>query len=230
VSEAKVDLVISCFDVTEYLRDAVSSVVSQSLTQWRCIVVDDGSSDCNSRKIREEVPRSPQFEYLRQHHCGLPAARNAGFRMGSAPYLIALDADDVLAPRFLENAVAILDERPKTHLVYGRVQYFGQRDGEMPVPLYSRYAIKVRNPICASALFRRVDFERVGGYDPNLADGLEDWDLWISILKERGVVHRLEAIGLYYRQHPLSMVARMPPIKWAAAKEYIRRKHADFCL
>ena len=76
------------------------------------IVVDDGSTEPDTR--RGARPRCRRAcELIRQANAGLSAARNAGLREATTPYLIVLDADDKLAPVALRTlkAALIADER-----------------------------------------------------------------------------------------------------------------------
>ncbi len=53
--------------------------------------------------------------------------------------------------------------------------------------------------IFCSAIFRKEDWASVGGYDVNMIYGLEDWEFWISLLKDKGKVIKLDYFGFYYR-------------------------------
>ena len=57
----------------------------------------------------------------------------------------------------------------------------------------------ISNMIYAAAMFKREDFEKVGGYDENIL--YEDWDFWLRLLKNGGEVYRVPEILFYYRIH-----------------------------
>jgi hypothetical protein len=84
------------------------------------------------------------------------------------------------------------------------VEYFGAKNGLMTLRPYSLRTLLIANCFSNSVLFRRTDYDAVGGYNPNMKGGLEDWDLWISILANGGSVRKIEDVTLYYRILPSS--------------------------
>jgi len=67
------------------------------------------------------------------------------------------------------------------------------------------------NVIFCSAVYRRVDWQAVGGYDEALRRGWEDWDFWLSLLELGRLVRCLPDTGFYYRKNVASMAAGMQP-------------------
>ncbi|MGO8078119.1 hypothetical protein AB9F41_37935, partial [Rhizobium leguminosarum] len=66
------------------------------------------------------------------------------------------------------------------------------------LPEFSLSLLARRNHIDTCALYRRTDFDRIGGYCEEII-AREDWDFWISLLKDGGEVVRLPEVGCYYR-------------------------------
>jgi len=115
-------VVVPAYNVEEYLRQCVNSVLGQSLLDFELILVDDGSTDrtgeiCdqytkkspqpsiisqNSEKVNRETA-SPLIKVIHQPNQGLSAARNAGVAAASGEYLIFLDGDDYLEPGALKT-------------------------------------------------------------------------------------------------------------------------------
>src|SRR6266481_3659707 len=96
-----VSVVIPCFNLGRYLGEAVESVRSQTCKPAELIVVDDGSADQQTLSLLKRFAQDG-VTILRQANQGAPAARNHGIRKSSSPYVLCLDADDVLEPTFLE--------------------------------------------------------------------------------------------------------------------------------
>jgi hypothetical protein len=104
-----VTVVVTAKDEQTYLTDALTSVLEQSFPHWRCVVVDDGSSD-NSLDIALAAAESDhRFSVLAADTPrGLSAARNAGLSVATTPYVTFLDGDDLLLPWSLEARIAQL--------------------------------------------------------------------------------------------------------------------------
>ncbi len=98
LSKACFDVVIPCHNGSGTLREALTSVLSQSLRPVRVILVDDGSTDGSAALVRTEFT---DIEVIRQVNQGAAGARNTGVRASTAPYIAFLDADDAWEPEHL---------------------------------------------------------------------------------------------------------------------------------
>src|SRR5512145_3157884 len=94
-------VVIPCYDLGAFLEEALDSVLGQSRPAAEIVVVDDGSTDPATRQVLATV-QEPRTRVVRTANRGAGAARNHGIRLTSAPYIVTLDADDMLAPDYLE--------------------------------------------------------------------------------------------------------------------------------
>jgi len=91
-----VSVIIPCYNAELYLEKAVESVLSQTLTDIECIIVDDGSID-NTRKISVSVMnRDKRVKYLYKRNGGVASARNLGIKYARGKWIQFLDADDWL--------------------------------------------------------------------------------------------------------------------------------------
>jgi glycosyltransferase involved in cell wall biosynthesis len=205
-----VSVIVPCYNQAEFLPEALDCVRAQTYQNWECVIINDGSPDSAEAVAQPYLAKDARFKYLRQENQGPSAARNSGIRHSSGKYILPLDADDRVGSEYLSEAVAALEQDSELKLVYSRVNFFGENHGEWKLPDYSPSELLVRNMIFNSAIFRRTDFDRVGGYDENFRDGHEDWEFWISLLCPAGKVLKLPEIHFFYRirdcsrQHTLS--------------------------
>src|SRR5262245_25793619 len=125
IGPPKVSVVITCHNLGRYLDEAVDSVLAQSFQDFEIVVVDDGSTEDETRALLADY-RRPRTRVIRIDNRGLPGARNEGIRHTTGPYLCALDADDRLAPTYFEKAVAILDRDPSVAFVSHWLRTFGE--------------------------------------------------------------------------------------------------------
>jgi glycosyltransferase involved in cell wall biosynthesis len=186
------------------------------------IVVDDGSTDPDTGEVLGRLPES--VVVYRQANAGLAAARNAGLRQATTPYLMVLDADDRLTPGALAALRAPLDATAELGFTYGITRFFGDWQGEMTMPPYDPYRLLYRHTIGSTCLMRRELFEQVGGFDPAFS-GYEDWDFWLSALSHGWQGRRIEQVTFEYRRHGATMLsgARRDYRSWYRR---LRRKHA----
>ncbi len=117
---ARVDIVIPLYNKAACVGRAIRSIRAQTETDWRLIVVDDGSTDDGPDVVRGFDDR--RIEMIRQENAGPGAARNAGIAKATAKYIAFLDADDEWYPWYLKNALQAI-ERHEDVSVVGTMYY-----------------------------------------------------------------------------------------------------------
>ena len=195
----KISIVVPCYNQAQYLDEALQSVLDQTCLNWECVIVNDGSTD-NTQEIAEKwIKKDKRFNYLLQENGGLSSARNLGVFHSKGIFILPLDADDLISPEYLDLAIRAFNEDRSLKIVYCRAEKFGDEVGPLNLKPFTMKAMAIENLIFCSAIFRKKEWQRVGGYDPNMIYGLEDWEFWIAILKNGGNVKRLDEVGFYYR-------------------------------
>lgn len=201
MSAPLVSVIVPCYNQGKYLPEALDSVLAQSYTHWECIIINDGSTDETESVAKAYCAKDQRFRYLCQENQGVVAAKNYAILQSQGKYILPLDGDDLLDKSFLEKATAILDHDVEMKIVCCRVKFFGDKDEEMKLGEFTFSDLLLNNYLVNTSLFRRDDCNRVGGYKSEMVRGLEDWELWLSILENGGKVHRIDEVLFYYRIH-----------------------------
>lgn len=223
-----ISVVVPCFEQAQFLEEALESVFQQIHTDWECIIVNDGSTDDTEKIARQWQLKDYRFKYLYQENQGLSTARNTGVKRSNGKYILPLDADDKIAPNYLELALKTFLKKPHVKVVYCRAIKFGLVNEYWHLKSFSLEALSKKNMIFAAAVYRKEDWERVGGYDTEMKYGWEDWEFWIAILKNGGDVEQLKMNGFYYRIKEKSMLTTIDSKQSKYLLEYVSVKHADF--
>ena len=113
--------------------------------------------------------------------------------------LVGLDADDKICITYLEKAIDIIKKNKKLKVVYCEAVQFGNVNKKWMLPKFSYKRLLVKNMIFCSALFRKKDYEMVGGYTNGIL--FEDWDLWLKIINNDNQVYQIPETLFYYRKH-----------------------------
>ena len=204
----RVSVIVPCFNLGQYLDEAVTSVLEQTYQDFEILVVDDGSTDPDTHRALADFDR-PRTTVIRTDNQGLAAARNLLIAKARGTYLCPLDADDRLQRTFLETTVACLDQDPTLAFASPRLKTFGEASYLWPPDeRCDLTTLLCEHTIITPALVRRDAVIDVGGYDAMMpAQGDEDWDLCISLLEAgyRGVI--LATVLFDYRQRHGSMGA-----------------------
>lgn len=93
---AKVSVVIPVYNTAAYLRDAVKSVINQTLRELEIIIVNDGSTDNSGAIIRDLANEDRRIRIVEQENKGLSEARNTGLRYVTGEFIYFMDSDDLL--------------------------------------------------------------------------------------------------------------------------------------
>ncbi|HHC09477.1 MAG TPA: glycosyltransferase [Actinobacteria bacterium] len=197
-------VVIPCFDQGATLEEAILSVFEQTDPSFEIVVVDDGSTDPETRSILERLDW-PRTRVLRQDNRGLPAARNAGVAAARGRYVVPLDADDALEPDFLATLRSALEAAPDAAYAHCNGRYFGAFEAYWITRPYNPYQLLVSNSVLGCVLLRRAAWEAVGGYDETMRHGNEDWELWLRLLEAGWGQVKVDAPLFRYRQSGRSM-------------------------
>jgi glycosyltransferase involved in cell wall biosynthesis len=119
-----VSVIVPCFNYGHLLSECLESVRHQSLVEWECIVVDDGSGDETQAIARGYCLKDARFAYVHQENRGPSAARNSGLRRAAGEFIQLLDADDLLELEKLKKHTRFLAQQKEYSLVYGPMRYF----------------------------------------------------------------------------------------------------------
>lgn len=196
----KVSVILPCYNQGIYLTEALDSVLRQTCSDWEAIIVNDGSSDCTEQVALEYMDKDERIRYYKQENKGVSAARNLGISKAEGEYILPLDPDDKLMPEFIDKCLNYLMQHPQCTLVYTQTCFFGIKKGLWKLPAYSDYKLLLlKNCIVCTALLRREDCLKIGGYDEEMRTGLEDWEFYIRLLGEHTIVHQVSEPLFFYR-------------------------------
>lgn len=194
----QVSVIVPCYNQGKYVREALESVKNQTFFDLECIIVNDGSTDNSLEEIQDFCKSDNRFIYYDKQNEGVAVARNYAITHSRGRFILPLDADDKIAPEFIQEAVDVFNCRPNVKLVYSKVLLFGYVNREFKLPEYDYSRLLCSNHIVCTAMYRRSDYNNTDGYNPNLI-GWEDWDFWLSLLKPDDIVYRIDKFLFYYR-------------------------------
>lgn len=203
-----VSAVIPTFNYGHFVCAAVDSVLAQTYRPVEVIVVDDGSTDDTSERLR---PYGDRIRYVYQRNQGLSAARNTGIAHARGAYVAFLDSDDIWHPQKLAVQMRYAAAHPEvgvigTDRVAGTDPILPVVDLGAPAPTrpVSLDALVVKVDFCPSSVVVRRDcLDAVGPFDTELRSA-EDRDMWIRIAS-RFPVARIGLPLCWYRLHANSM-------------------------
>jgi glycosyltransferase involved in cell wall biosynthesis len=220
-----VSIVVPCYNGGRFLDGLLASLSAQTFRDFEIIIVDDGSSDNATREKLASIDAA--IRVIRQENRGLPSARNTGFRLARAAFVLPLDSDDGLEPAFLaEMTTALRAAPPSVGFAFADVRLTGTVEGVLPRRL-NRFDQLFLNHLPYCMLVRKSAWEAVGGYDETMRDGAEDWEFNIRLVRAGFSGIGIAKPMFVYRVSPegmlMSRAARMHGTLW----QRIREKHRE---
>ncbi len=216
----------------EYFRQAVESILSQTLPPQQLHLIQDGP-------VPEDLA-GPARSYAAAHrfirylvipvNSGLPYALNLSILSSDTRYYARMDADDISHPWRLQKQVAYLEGHPEIDILGTWALEFRQNpvaeEGVLKKMPLGREKIEslfhYRDPfVHPSVMFRRSVFERIGLYDPRFRTN-QDTELWARALRLKVGVANLPEVLLYFRAEGVVKKRANPASLYRLAKARYR--------
>lgn len=202
-----VSFITPAYNAAATLDDTVRSVLAQTIPAWEMLIVDDGSHDDTRDKAKAWARKDPRIMVLSKENGGPAAARNLGLAQARGEWLCFLDADDWLAPRFLEDLLAAAPGADVLVAGHDRVGPEGEPMSVAAAPtLPDPFATLARRcPIVpVAALVRTSVARRMGGFDSEVFSS-EDWLFWMRAARLGARFRSVAASRSFYRMLPGSL-------------------------
>lgn len=194
----KVTIIITSYNKADYLKESIDSALHQKYNEFDVLIIDDGSTD-ESKKIIEIYRNEPLVEIHYQENQGVIKTRNKAISLAKGEYILQLDGDDKIGENFLSLTVPILDNQNEVGIVFCKTELFGEKSGVWERGDYDLINQLTTNLIVITALFRKSDFNKTAKYRSEFQKGLEDWDVWLSILELGLKAKEVPEIEFFYR-------------------------------
>jgi glycosyltransferase involved in cell wall biosynthesis len=229
-SKPRVSVILVFLNGAEFIGEAITSVMTQTMDDFELLLCDDGSSDGSTEIARERAARHPAKVRYLEHpghaNKGASPTRNLGLCAARGEYVAFIDVDDVWRQKKLAEQTAIMTANPDVGLVCGTVRYWGSWNGgeDVLVPTGHVRNRVVRPPEASLALYplgraaapcpsdilvRRDVVEAVGGFEEEFTGSRQLYEdqAFLSKLYLATPVFFSESVWLDYRQHADSCVA-----------------------
>ena len=96
MSDSRISIVISVYNIKDYIYRCLYTVVNQTYRNLEIIVVDDGSNDGSELICDDFADKDDRIKVFHQHNQGVASTRNNGIRVATGEYIMFVDGDDYL--------------------------------------------------------------------------------------------------------------------------------------
>jgi glycosyltransferase involved in cell wall biosynthesis len=203
----KVTVLMSCYNGSRWLHEAIESVLCQTFENFEFILIDDGSTDETWDIIRAYRDRDQRIFPVRKENTGLQDSLNVGIAHAKGEWIARLDADDLCEPDRLAEQLRYAHNHPEIVLLGA---CFVEIDAQGRSVKKQLYPSGHRELLChlerlqrffphSSAFFRRDIAQDIGLYN-RLFRKSQDWDLWLRFA-ERGRIACVRNCLVRVRKH-----------------------------
>jgi len=206
---AIVTVLMPAWNAEKYIAEAIESILQQTFTAFKLLIINDGSTDHSEEIIRSF--KDARISLINQPHRGIAAALNKGLSKTESVYIARFDADDICFPERLQQQVSFLDSHPDYITVGSDAEYISENGDHLfhfkSIGHAHDQIIENIYSFCpfihSAVMFRREAVVKVGGYSEH-AHNFEDYLLWIQLL-QHGKFHNLPEQLIKVRFNPASV-------------------------
>ena len=119
-------IIIPAYNQEKYISECLNSVTNQTVTNWECIVVNDGSTDNTKKIILSYTEQYPKIRMVDQPNKGLSASRNKGLSEAKGDYIQFLDSDDAIKENKLKLQLDLLKQTSELSLSFSNCRSYHQ--------------------------------------------------------------------------------------------------------
>jgi len=214
MSAPAVGIVIPCFNQSRFAEECVRSVEAQTYGNWRAVLINDASTEPEATALDRLASERLTVVHLPRNR-GRALVRNEGVRLlGAVDYILNVDCDDALTPRYVELLVTALERDPRAGIAYGALRYFGlpHATGAASWPphelVFERRFVENVVP-GGGAMIRTAALRQTAGWRAAFSSyGSEDHDLWLQVVERGWQALWVREAEYLYRQHEESFLAR----------------------
>ena len=212
-----VSIIIPTYNRAHLLGDTLNSVLSQTYTNWECLVIDDSSTDDTENIVTGFCKKDQRIQFYKRPESilkGANSCRNYGFELSSGEYVNWFDSDDIMLPDFLEKKINAFTTEIQFVITSG-FNWFPNEDSKIILEientdnLYADFILWKIKILTPSVLFRKSFLSSKELFNTTMKRGQEA-ELFARIFFECNSADYkiIQEYGFLYRQHEDSKSAK----------------------
>lgn len=207
--EGLVSIITPCYNSAKYIVQTIESVLAQTYKNWEMLIVDDCSTDGSYEIALEYARKNNRIKvYLMEKNGGTALARNKAIELSSGDYLAFLDSDDLWYPEKLEKQLQFMYANDCD---FSFTEYEHIDENNKPIGIKAKVVKKLTYKMmlfhdftgCLTVMYKQNKDNKI--YIPMVGNGIEDYTLFLSVLKQTYNAMGYSSCLAQYRIHKKSL-------------------------
>jgi len=194
-----ISILLPIYNGIEFINESVSTVIYQTYNNWELIIGINGHSKDSEvyKEAKKWEEKDNRIKVLDLYTIkGKSNALNEMIKYCQYDWISLIDVDDKWLPKKIESQISYME---KYDVIGTRCQYFGDRSGQPMIPIgdLKNHNFLTVNPIINSSCLIKKSL----AYWNKEWDGVEDYDLWLTLWKQGKQIYNVESIQVMHRIH-----------------------------
>jgi glycosyltransferase involved in cell wall biosynthesis len=225
-----ISIVTTTYNYSEYINEAVSSILKQTYKDFEYIIVDDGSTDQTEYVVLNF--NDPRIRYIKINHQGRSAALNFALKQARYEIIALMDADDISHPQRIEKEIEKLKNENQivfcdaAYFINNKITYIN-RSPKNYLELKSKILLHGHLNNSSALFYKRYIMENFG-YDESLI-AYEDYDLWMRLfVKSEFIVLKtpFHFVRLHNQSLTTSNQSKLKSVLYSIQEKYFNQVNA----
>lgn len=218
-----ISIIIPLYNKQEAIKKTLASVITQTFTDWECIIVNDGSTDNSFQVVQNIILENKNFQIklLNQPNGGVSKARNTGIQEASGEYIAFLDGDDLWESTYLEELYKLICDYPEAG-IYGLG--IGRKVEDKIYTNFTKLPKEFRGEVNNlwdddlmlywTSSSSCCSLQKLGNirFNENLTHG-EDLDVWLQLMHKGPAIFYNKTLAYYVQDAENRAMNNVPPIQ-----------------
>jgi glycosyltransferase involved in cell wall biosynthesis len=224
-----ISVLMSVHNGENYLEEAIESILNQTYPDFELIIINDFSTDSSFEIIKKFADKRIVL-IENDHNIGLTKSLNKGLKIAKGEYIARMDADDISEINRFEKQIDVLQKNPDytvvgsnifliddTGLIIEQIKYPETTEENLGNIFFDNTIVH------SSAMFRKDFVMSLGGYNEEYSKS-QDYDLWLNIIENGGLLYNIQESLLKYRIHAGSISNKFGSEQEQNAIRIVRRR------
>ncbi|MBW4554985.1 MAG: glycosyltransferase [Trichormus sp. ATA11-4-KO1] len=208
-----ISIVMPVFNTpSNYLKEAIDSVLNQVYPYWELCIADDASTDNQVREILKEYSsKDSRIKVVFRNENGhISRCSNSALEIATGEFVTLLDHDDILTPDALYETALLLNKHPDADMIYSdedKINEHGRLQDPFFKPDWCPDSFLSRMYTCHLGTYRRELVKKIGGFRIGY-EGSQDYDLVLRLTEKTTQIFHIPKILYHWRIHPQSAASK----------------------